>query len=345
MDGGTQSSLSGRILYGIDLALKDGIKVLPPDVNLSQIQFAVTRPNEIRFGLQAVKGCGEKIVKQILNNRELAGPYISYYDFCARLTGVPIDKKIALIKGGAFDFDPNHHRGELLYNSKAINLCAKTPHMNYLDSIDRRDPLTPLEMGELEKETINFYVTLNPITLIQEELTLMGGLYGIPAEDLPKKGIIGGRVMRVHTLNTKKGDPMAFVDIDDGILSQSITVFPQAWKRWKEILKVENAVMIAYEKNGYNGKISLIGNLLEEIDMSNRRSNIEINLGQPNPMQMAQLKMILDKTPNGKSKVYLRMNNGQYKFRLMSKCYNIRITDELLVEIQDLFGREAIKLL
>ena len=108
---------------------------------------------------------------------------------------------------------------------------------------------------------------------------------------------------------------------------------------------MENAVMIAYEKNGYNGKISLIGNLLEEIDMSNRRSNIEINLGQPNPMQMAQLKMILDKTPNGKSKVYLRMNNGQYKFRLMSKCYNIRITDELLVEIQDLFGREAIKLL
>ena len=329
----------------IDLALKDGIKVLPPDVNLSQIQFAVTRPNEIRFGLQAVKGCGEKIVKQILNNRELAGPYLSYYDFCTRLTGVPIDKKMALIKGGAFDFDPNHHRGELLHNAKAINLCAKTPHIDYMGSIDKCDPLTPLEMGELEKETINFYVTLNPITLIQEEISLMGGCYGIPAEDLPKRGLIGGRVMRVHTLNTKKGDPMAFVDIDDGVLSQSITVFPQAWKKYKEILKVEKAVTISYEKNAYNGKFSLIGNVIEEIDMNDRRSNIEIDLGQPSPMQMAQLKMALDKAPAGRSKVYLRMNNGQYQFRLMSKCYNIKITDELLVEIQSLFGRDATKLL
>lgn len=151
--------------------------------------------------------------------------------------------------------------------------------------------------------------------------------------------------MRVHTLNTKKGDPMAFVDIDDGVLSQSITVFPQAWKKYKEILKVEKAVTISYEKNAYNGKFSLIGNVIEEIDMNDRRSNIEIDLGQPSPMQMAQLKMALDKAPAGRSKVYLRMNNGQYQFRLMSKCYNIKITDELLVEIQSLFGRDATKLL
>ena len=151
--------------------------------------------------------------------------------------------------------------------------------------------------------------------------------------------------MRVHTLNTKKGDQMAFVDIDDGVLSQSITVFPQAWKKYKDILKVEKAVTISYEKNAYNGKYSLIGNVIEEIDMNNRRSDIEIDLGKPSPLQMAQLKMMLDKAPTGKSKVYLRMNNGEYQFRLMSRHYDIKITDELLAGIQDLFGRGAIKLL
>ena len=333
--------------YGwiIDLALKDGIKVLPPDINLSQVQFAVSKPGEIRFGLQAVKGCGDKIVIQILNNRKLAGNFTSYYDFCSRLTGIPIDKKIALIKGGAFDFDPNHHRGELLYNSKVINLCAKTPHIDYMSSIDKREPLTPLEMGELEKETINFYVTLNPITLIQEELSLMGGCYGIAPEKLPKTGLIGGRVMRVHTLNTKKGDPMAFVDIDDGVLSQSITVFPAQWKKFKDILEVDKAISLTYTKNDYNGKVSLIANSIEEIDMNDRRCNLEINLGQPTPMQMAQLKMSLDKAPTGRSMIYLEMNNGKYRFRLQSRHYAIKITDELITEIRVLFGHNSIKFL
>jgi DNA polymerase-3 subunit alpha len=70
------------------------LNVLPPDVNVSDKNFTPVyteakkrQPAEgvIRFGLMAVRGCGEKGVEAIIEQREAKGEYTSLYDFCERV--------------------------------------------------------------------------------------------------------------------------------------------------------------------------------------------------------------------------------------------------------------------
>lgn len=85
-----------KISLVIDDCKRLGIKVLPPNVNLSGKDFtAIPEKNEILFGLLAVKGLGESMVDKIINNRR----YKSFNDFIKKIS----DKKtiITLIKAGA----------------------------------------------------------------------------------------------------------------------------------------------------------------------------------------------------------------------------------------------------
>ncbi len=59
----------------------------------------------IRFGLGAVKGVGEGAVEVIKAARDEGGPFLSLFDFCKRVDGRKVNRKVleALVKSGAFD--------------------------------------------------------------------------------------------------------------------------------------------------------------------------------------------------------------------------------------------------
>ena len=86
-------------------AAKDmGIKVLPPDVNTGVGEFSV-EGDDIRFGLDAIKGIGENLVVDILNERNRAGRFVSYDDFLTRCIPIGLKKNQVenLVKSGACD--------------------------------------------------------------------------------------------------------------------------------------------------------------------------------------------------------------------------------------------------
>lgn len=328
----------------IDLATRIGIEVLPPNVNLSQGQFAVTQVNEIRFGLRAVKGMGQSFVVKTLNSREVNGHFKSYYDYCNRLSSIPVDKKEAMIGAGAFDFDPTHHRAELLHNARIINMYAKD-NKEYKHLIKTDIPeLKPLEMGELEKENVNFYITANPIKNIQDELRMMGADLGIKTGDLRGKPLVGGKITNVHKLKTKKGDEMAFVTVDDGIVSHSITMFPNVWKNFKKTMIVDEVFAFRCEIGEYRGEATLQAFVAFQIDIKNRDVTMVVDVGTPKPMDIARLKMILDGANKGHSMVKIKMIQDNYQFVLKSELYKIEVTDDKLNEIREIFGANSIKL-
>jgi DNA polymerase-3 subunit alpha len=98
-------------------AKSGGISVLRPDVNESDKDFSVieqglgegpsapTKKKVIRFGLGAVKGVGEGAVDVIKEARDAGGPFLSVFDFCKRVDGRKVNRKVleALVKAGAFD--------------------------------------------------------------------------------------------------------------------------------------------------------------------------------------------------------------------------------------------------
>src|SRR5207302_183665 len=81
-----------------------GIRVLPPDVNQSHMDFTPT-DGEIRYGLSAVRNVGEGVVQQITEARTQKGLFESFTDFCRKVDPGVLHKKVleSLILAGAFD--------------------------------------------------------------------------------------------------------------------------------------------------------------------------------------------------------------------------------------------------
>ena len=91
-----------------------GIEVLPPDVNASQVDFAVVE-GKIRFGLNAVKNVGEAAAQAIVAAREAGGPFVSLWDFTERVDPQLVNKRAleSLVKAGALDSTSDSRKGML----------------------------------------------------------------------------------------------------------------------------------------------------------------------------------------------------------------------------------------
>ncbi|WP_054578247.1 DNA polymerase III subunit alpha [Vibrio alginolyticus] len=85
-------------------AKKNGIQILPPDVNESELQFEPVSENQIRYGLGAIKGAREESVKAVIEERRANGPFTSMLDIkrrCEKLMDSATFK--AFIMAGALD--------------------------------------------------------------------------------------------------------------------------------------------------------------------------------------------------------------------------------------------------
>ncbi|MBO5644823.1 MAG: hypothetical protein J6S90_06210, partial [Lentisphaeria bacterium] len=80
-----------------------GITILPPDINSSGINFSVDK-GRIRFGLGAIKGCGEAAASKIIASRKADGKFTSFLDFCERC-GSDVNSRMLeyMTRAGALD--------------------------------------------------------------------------------------------------------------------------------------------------------------------------------------------------------------------------------------------------
>ncbi len=99
-----------------------GIEVLPPDVNTSQIDFAVVE-GKIRFGLNAVKNVGEGACRAIVAAREEGGAFTSIWDFTERVDPTVANKRAleSLVKCGALDSTGASRKGMLESLEQALS--------------------------------------------------------------------------------------------------------------------------------------------------------------------------------------------------------------------------------
>lgn len=100
---------SGKVAEYSQYCRKHGIPLLPPDINQSVRKFSVGKNAEgvsgIRFGLGAIKSCGDKAIDSIIEQRRRGGPYKDIFDFCTRMDSEQVNKRVveSLILSGAMD--------------------------------------------------------------------------------------------------------------------------------------------------------------------------------------------------------------------------------------------------
>src|SRR5262249_55030446 len=101
-----------KVVKYINECREMGIPILPPDINISDVNFT-PGDNNIRFGLTAIKNVGDNAITSIVQNK----PFMSLFDFCERVDLRAVNKRVveSLIKAGAFD-SVNPDRSQLYAN-------------------------------------------------------------------------------------------------------------------------------------------------------------------------------------------------------------------------------------
>ena len=210
-----------------------GIKILPPDINNSDLVFTPDG-DDIRFGLISIKGLGEVAIKQIIEEREKNGHYKDIADFAARLDTKCVNRKTleSLCKSGAFD-SFGATRRQLFENiDNIINLCQKensakqTGQVSLFSSMDEsfykssfkldgeEKEFSDTEIQEFEKDILGFYVTSHPLSSIKDKLPfLTTHTIANIIETQPKKTVtICGLVSGVRPI-PYKSNPTKFLKV------------------------------------------------------------------------------------------------------------------------------------
>ncbi len=241
-----------------------GIEVLPPDVNESQVDFAVVE-GKIRFGLNAVKNVGEATCKAIVAAREEGGPFASIWDFTERVDPSVANKRAleSLVLCGAFDSTGASRKGTLSVLEDALSFGSKQHQDRLLgqasifdlgdtpETTQRHHAAIPegeyekAELLRLEKESLGLYVSEHPLSAIRDQLRRKTDC---SVSDLERRRegeivLVGGIVASQRTTVTKKGEPMAFVQLEDVTGSVEVVVFTSAYAAARDLL-VSDAVLV-----------------------------------------------------------------------------------------------------
>ena len=242
-----------RLTFFVEEARNMDIKILPPDINESGLDFTIINDKSIRFGMRAIKNVGSNIVQNILEERIKKGKFKDIKDFINRVKDRAINKKTmeALIKTGVFD--TIDERGCLIYNLEFILLAAQelrakqnTIQGGLFDNagtgltlnLQNAKPASLEQKLLWERELLGLYISGNPLEkhkkLFTTKLTPIKNI--IPSAN-NKSLWTGGTIEKVKKINTKSGNAMLFVKIKDLENTLEVTVFPRILERypiWQE---------------------------------------------------------------------------------------------------------------
>ena len=268
-------------------AQKMGIIILPPDINRSEEDFTPLDDSNILFGFSAVKNLGQGAIENILDARNTDGEFKSLADFCERVELRTVNRRAleTLIYCGAFDpVQPN--RRQLINDIDVLTSWAQqrskekaSGQLNIFDMMNgaaaeqksepifEQAPSTPKvedyslqEKLRLEKEYIGFYISDHPLKAVNRAAQILSPISLSALSEQKARQKISAVVMlnSVRKIITKKGDPMAFVQMEDITGEAEGTVFPSTYQDLEHLLEEGNQLIVWGKSQKRNDKYQLI---------------------------------------------------------------------------------------
>ena len=364
---------SDKVANYIDDCKKNGIEILPPNVNLTYKNFTVA-PNgrkAIMFGLLAIKNLGHDFIDTIIAEREKNGQFTSFYSFCKRVHGKGFNRRAveSLIKSGALD-GLGSNRQEMLVNlSNVIDDLDDTKRRNldgqigFFDLINndsatefKMKPFVEFPLDTLlmyEKETTGLYISSHPMEKyaqlkkrlkcdsIAELLTADADVYSRYSDATSVK--IMGIISTVTRKQTKNGDTMAFITIEDTDGAVEVIVFPKLYSKYANIIYNGNVVMLGGRlsvKEEETPKIILdFAEIAESIEANQtKKVGLFIRTENENTEIYKECTRILSSCPNGELPVYFYFSNSKKYF----PCKRINLEDSVLNSLKIVAGEKNV---
>jgi len=354
---------------------KLGIKVLPPDVNESKLDFSPVG-TDIRFGLGAIRNVGANVVNSIVATRQEKGSYASFADFLDKSQIAVCNKRVveSLIRAGAFD-SLGHTRKSLFgVQEQAVDAVISVKRQEAIGQFDLFSMGEPAADSEAaprigldfkltteewprklllaqEREMLGLYVSGHPLDgaerILQRnrdtavaELLASGRTEG----DVQVAGII---VSVDRRINKKSGNPWAIVTIEDLDGAVECLFFPKTYGQYAPELAEDVAVSVRGRINDRDGAVSIFAQDMTILDLGAVRDSggppvvIALHDEKVDEKLVAELKHILQAHP-GSTPVMVRMELPGGTPVLMECDFPVQPTSSFMADIKSLLGATAI---
>lgn len=349
-----------KLSWYITICKNDHIKVLPPDINTSGVNFTVDKNKAIRFGLAGVRNVGEQAVSSIIETRTKNGPFKDLLDFCKRVSLRTVNKRVIenLIKCGAMD-SLGFRRSQLLAvldqsvewgsayqrdkNTGQISLFGEDAGFNE-EVLQYPDlPEIPKDIIlQNEKELIGFYVTDHPLSPYEEVLKKYMPLYQFIGENdlLDGQSVqVAGIITSCNIRNTKHGESMAQLVLEDFTGRFPVIVFPRSYHQFLKEIYEDNVVVIEGRLSVDERESKIIAQSISKLEIRNSaytRDPVKVVLKMEahleNPLVQRELLQVFRKF-KGNDVVYLK---------LMGSRQMIKTKEEFWVDSQAPGFKEAV---
>ncbi|MCK4587844.1 MAG: DNA polymerase III subunit alpha, partial [Gammaproteobacteria bacterium] len=264
-----------KVVTLIEDTRETGLEVEPPNVNACHYKFTVKDDNAIFYGLGAIKGVGEGAIEGVINSRLEDGPFRDLFDFCQRIDLKKANKRTleALIRSGAMDeLGPNRatlmasletavHMAEQHHNniasgqndmfgvaepvskpvSEPLSEERETAPARFVDAKDWDDEIRL----NGERDTLGLYLTGHPIDRYEAEVEqLVSHRIAVLNPNSNQSITVAGLVVAIRTMNTRRGDKIAFVTLDDRTGRLELAVFSEAYHQYRDLLAKDRLVVV-----------------------------------------------------------------------------------------------------
>ena len=273
-----------------------GIEVLPPDVNASGTDFTPVG-DRILFGLSAIRNLGEGAIRLLIEQRSTDGVFATLADLCDRLPSQQLNRRSleSLIHCGALDgLQAGANRAQLMAdldlildwaNSRARDRASGQGNLFDLmagngsadasgddrSTAPKAAPVAdypPTEKLKLEKELLGFYISDHPLRQLSTQVSLLSpiGLARLEEQADKAKVSIVAMVPELRQVNTRKGDRMAVLQLEDLTGSCEAVVFPKTYARLADHLMVDARLLVWATVDRRDERVQLIVDDCRSID-------------------------------------------------------------------------------
>lgn len=359
------------------MALKDmHIKLLPPDVNNSRDGFSAEGEN-IRYGLDAIKGIGKNVALAIYNERKENGEYISFQDFLDRLVN-QINKKAIenLIYSGAFDSLLGNRKQKIQIYPTMLESAVKknkdsiSGQLSLFDfagdnvkkaleiKFPKVEEFSDKEKLAFEKDVLGIYLSGHPLdedkSFIEKNVTAYSIDFS-PEEEIEADNelesdivrlkdkdekIIGGMVRDVNVRHTKTNKLMAILTLEDLFGDVEVIVFPSQYESYKDILFEDNKIFIKGKVQIEEKRANLIAGIIKPFGKS--RKDIWIRFKDREGYEALKDELLkLEVDEEGKDEIIIYLSKEK-KTKKINKNYTISTNDAQIQKLYEIFGKSNV---
>ncbi|MCF7912568.1 MAG: DNA polymerase III subunit alpha [Candidatus Cloacimonetes bacterium] len=228
---------ASKIPRQIEVCQRMGIEVIPPNVNISEVDFSV-KGKKILYGLKGIKNVGVAAVGKIIEEREANGQYDDIWDLCTRVDSKAVNKAVieSLIAAGALDEMKGNRAQNYSVVQQAIEVAASIYQEKmrgqltlFEDFAEDSDVTVMPQLPELEewgfreklqkeKDVLGFFWSGHPL---ERYKNIINAIKNFEASSLEGTSYASYRVMMAGLVNaissrtSKNGKPYAIIELED----------------------------------------------------------------------------------------------------------------------------------